>query len=95
VADRVQVAFIFGLVAKGAEKASSDIDLLVIGDVGCGEVASSLNMVEGKLGEINPTGYPLSEYSAKLKKKKHFLTTVLRQKRIFVMGDDHELRRLG
>jgi len=96
VADRVQVAFIFGSVAKGADKASSDIDILVIGDVGFGELVSSLNMVETKLGrEINPTVYPSSEYGAKLKEKNHFLTTVLRQKKIFVIGDEHELRRLG
>jgi len=96
VADRVQVAFIFGSVAKGVEKASSDIDILVIGDVGFGEVVASLNMVESKLGrEINPTVYPASEYGAKLKEKNHFLTAVLRQKKIFVIGDENELRRLG
>jgi len=96
VADRVRVAFIFGSVAKGVEKASSDIDILLIGDVGFGEVVSSLNMAETKLGrEINPTMYPPSEYAAKLKQKNHFLTTVLRQKKIFVIGDEHELRGLG
>ncbi len=96
VADRVRVAFIFGSVAKGAEKASSDIDILVIGEVGFAEVVSSLNMVETKLGrEINPTVYPPSEYAAKLKQKYHFLSTVLRQKKIFVIGDEHELRGVG
>jgi predicted nucleotidyltransferase len=40
VADRVRTAFIFGSVAKGGEIASSDIDVMVIGDVGFGEVVS-------------------------------------------------------
>jgi predicted nucleotidyltransferase len=96
VADRVRAAFIFGSIAEGAEIASSDIDVMVIGDVGFGEVVSCLSTVETKLGrEINPTVYPPTEYGAKLKKKNHFLTTLVRQKKIFVVGDEHELRRLG
>jgi uncharacterized protein len=96
VADRVRAAFIFGSIAKGVEIASSDIDIMVIGDVGFGEVVSCLSTVETKLGrEVNPTVFPLSEYGAKLRAKNHFLTTLLRQKKIFVVGDEHELRRLG
>jgi uncharacterized protein len=82
--------------AKSAETASSDIDLLVIGDVGFVGVVSCLSTVETTLGpEINPTVYPPSEYAMKLKAKNHFLTSVLREKKIFVTGDEHELRRLG
>jgi predicted nucleotidyltransferase len=96
VTDKVQTAFIYGSVAKGAETASSDIDLMVIGDVGFGDVVSCLSTVEAKLGrEINPTVYPPSEYAMKLKAKNHFLTSVLREKKIFVIGDEHELRRVG
>jgi predicted nucleotidyltransferase len=96
VTDKVRTAFIYGSVAKGAETASSDIDLMVIGDVGFGEVVSCLSTAEAKLGrEINPTVYPPLEYAMKLKAKNHFLTSVLREKKIFVIGDEHELRRLG
>jgi predicted nucleotidyltransferase len=96
VTDRVRTAFIYGSVAEGAETASSDIDLMVIGDVGFGEVVACLSPVETTLGrEINPTAYPPSEYAMKLKAKNHFLTSVLRGKKIFVIGDEHELRRLG
>jgi len=56
LANRVRAAFIFGSVAKGAEIASSDIDVMVIDDVGFGEVVSCLSTVESKLGrDINPT----------------------------------------
>jgi DNA-binding transcriptional ArsR family regulator len=96
VTDRLRSAFIYGSLAKGAETASSDIDLMVIGDVGFGEVVSCLSTVETKLGrEINPTVYPPSEYAVKLKAKNHFLTSLLREKKIFVIGDEHEFRRLG
>ena len=96
VKDRVRVAFIYGSVARGTEKPSSDIDIMVIGDVGFSEVTSYLSAVEAKLGrEINPTLYPPLEFVAKLKKKNHFLRSVLKQKKVFVVGDEHELRRLG
>jgi DNA-binding transcriptional ArsR family regulator len=96
VKDRVRVAFIYGSVAHGTEKASSDIDVMVIGDIGFGEVTSHLSAVESKLGrEINPTVYPPLEYVAKVKKRNHFLRSVLEQKKVFVVGDEHELRRLG
>jgi predicted nucleotidyltransferase len=96
VKDRVRVAFIYGSVAHGTERASSDIDVMVIGDIGFGEVTSHLSAVESKLGrEINPTVYPPLEYVAKVKKRNHFLRSVLEQKKVFVVGDEHELRRLG
>jgi predicted nucleotidyltransferase len=62
IADRVRTAFIFGSVAKGVEMASSDIDVMVIGDVGFAEVVSCLSTVETILGrEINPTVHPPAE----------------------------------
>ncbi|PYU22765.1 MAG: ArsR family transcriptional regulator [Acidobacteria bacterium] len=96
VIDRVRVAFIYGSVAQATETATSDIDVMIIGDVGFSEVTSHLSAVESKLGrEVNPTVYPPSEYAAKLKKRNHFLRSVLKQKKVFVVGDEHEVRRLG
>jgi len=93
---RVKVAFVYGSVAKGKETASSDIDLMVIGDLEFGEVVSCLTDVENKLGrEINPTVYPPEEYKMKLRAKNHFLTSTLSDKKLFVIGDEDELRRLG
>ena len=78
------------------ETASSDIDLMVIGDVKFSEVVSCLTDFEKKLGrEINPTVYPPEEYKTKIRDKNHFLTSTLREKKIFVIGDEDELRRLG
>jgi len=93
---RIKVAFVYGSVAKGEETMSSDIDLMVIGDVEFREVVSCLTDIENKLGrEINPTVYPPEEYKNKLREKNHFLTSTLREKKIFVIGDEDELRRLG
>jgi uncharacterized protein len=93
---RIKVAFVYGSVAKGEETVSSDIDLMVIGDVEFREVVSCLTDIENKLGrEINPTVYPPEEYKTKIGDKNHFLTSTLREKKIFVIGEEDELRRLG
>ncbi len=93
---RIKVAFVYGSVAKGEETVSSDIDLMVIGDVEFREVVSCLTDIENKLGrEINPTVYPPEEYKTKIRDKNHFLTSTLREKKIFVIGEEDELRRLG
>ena len=93
---RLKVVFVYGSVARGKETASSDIDLMVIGDVEFSEVVSCLTGIEDKLGrEINPTVYPPEEYKTKLRARNHFLTSTLREKKIFVIGDEDELRRLG
>ncbi len=41
MADRIDVAFIYGSLARGAEKAESDVDVMVIGEVGFGNLLPS------------------------------------------------------
>ena len=83
-------------VARQEERASSDIDLMVIGEVGFNDVVSSLGEAEKRLGrEINPTVYSVEEFRAKRKAKNHFLSTVLRREKLFVIGGQNELARLG
>jgi predicted nucleotidyltransferase len=94
--NRIRLAFIYGSVARQEERASSDIDLMVIGEVGFNDVVSSLGEAEKRLGrEINPTVYSVEEFRAKRKAKNHFLSTVLRREKLFVIGGQNELARLG
>lgn len=95
LAERIRVAFIFGSVATGTEKRGSDVDLMVIGDIGFTEVVAALGPAQERLGrEINPTVYPPDEFTAKLKEGHHFLGSLLGEKRIFLIGDEHEFARL-
>ena len=96
LADRIKLAFVYGSIARGEEKASSDVDLMVVGDVSFADVASALGQMESKLGrEVNPTVYGQREFREKLAAKNHFLSTVAKEKRLFVIGDESEFRRLG
>ena len=48
----------YGSIARGEETSSSDVDLMVVGEVSFADVVSALNESEAKLGrEFNPTVY--------------------------------------
>ena len=63
LADRISVAFIYGSVARAEQRSSSDVDLMVVGDVSFGEVVSALETAQKTLArEINPTVYSPAEF---------------------------------
>jgi len=95
-ARKIRVAFIFGSVARSADDRRSDIDLMVVGRISFGDVVSLLGPAEEKLArEINPVVYPIAEYKRKVREDHHFVKTVLEEEKIFVIGDEDELRRLA
>jgi len=95
LAAKVKVAFVYGSLAAGEETAESDIDLMVVGNVEFGEMADALAPVHDRLGrEVNPTVYPVKEFREKLQAGHHFLNTVLRDEKLFVIGDADELNKL-
>jgi predicted nucleotidyltransferase len=94
--DQIKAAFIYGSIAKGEEGPRSDIDLLVIGNVSFSDVVANLQPAQKILGrEVNPTVYPHNEFRSKLRAKHHFLTSILKEPRIYLIGDENELRRLA
>jgi len=96
LADRINVAFLYGSMAKGFARGDSDVDVLVVGDVTFAELVSALGGAQEKLGrDVNPSVYPPSEFCRKLGEHHHFLTTVLREPKVFLLGDEHELTRLA
>ncbi len=89
-------AFVFGSIATGSEDASSDIDLMVIGDISLRELAGLLAEAQHALGrEINP--YPLSskEYIHRIENEDHFLMNVLDSDKLFIIGNQNVLENLG
>lgn len=94
-AGRIRVAFIFGSIANGNEDKASDIDVMVVGDISFGDVVSLLSEAEEQLSrEVNSVVYHHSEFKRKVKEDHHFVKTVLEGEKIFLIGDESELRRL-
>ena len=96
VARRVRVAFVFGSVARGKESADSDVDVLLIGEVGFSEAVQMLHPVQAELGrEINTKTYKAKEWTAKLAKRDPFVQDVVAKPKMFLIGSDHELGQLA
>jgi len=91
LAKRIEWAFLYGSIARGEEQATSDVDLMIIGAVGLAEISSPLRKVERKLHrDVNPTIYTAEEFWNKVKANQHFLASVLRSKKLFLLGDPRE-----
>lgn len=79
--DQVKLAFLYGSIARGEEKASSNVDLMVVGEISFSDVVSALAKIETKLGrEVNPTVYGPREFREKLAAKNHFLSAVAKKR---------------
>jgi len=91
----IRFAYVFGSVASGEAKASSDVDLMVIGSVGLRELVTRLIPAGEKLGhEVNPHVMSEAEYAERCETGEHFISTIIGSERRMIVGDEHELRRM-
>jgi predicted nucleotidyltransferase len=87
---------LFGSAARGGVHRDSDVDLLVIGSCSFGEVVAAVGKAQDKLGrEVNPSVYPADEFKKKAAAGHHFIKTVLAGAKIFLIGDENELKKLA
>jgi predicted nucleotidyltransferase/DNA-binding transcriptional ArsR family regulator len=92
----IEIAFVYGSVARQQERANSDIDLMVLGDAPFSEIVSVLGPAQITLArEINPTVFTVREFRSKLASGNHFLRTIMREKKLFVLGTENELAKLA
>ena len=96
LAPKIEVAFVFGSAATGVLRSDSDVDVLVVGDVSFSDVATAVTEAQVRIGrDVNPAVYPPSEFGEKVRARHHFLSAVLEEPRLFVLGGPDELGRLG
>lgn len=91
---KVKAAFVYGSMARGDERAGSDVDLMVIGDARMGEVVRALAPAHEVLRrEINPNVYRTAEFSEKLAESEPFLRRVMEDPKIYLVGGEDDLRQ--
>jgi DNA-binding transcriptional ArsR family regulator len=94
VANTLRLAFIFGSVAQGRETAGSDIDVMLIGNLGFRQAVELLHPTQAVLGrEVNPKVFATDEFMAKLRVEP-FLADVLAKPKLFLIGNAHDLEEL-
>ena len=85
--DRIRVAWVFGSVAQGTEGEGSDIDLLVLGEVGFADLVRAVNPLQESLRrEINPGLYSVAEFQARLASGDACARELLDKPKLFVKG---------
>jgi len=94
-AQQLRVAFVFGSIAQGREIGASDVDLMLIGDIGFAEAVEMLCPAQAILGrEVNPKVFTAVEFSTKVAVEP-FLRDVLAKPKVFLIGNEHDLAELA
>jgi len=95
-APTLSVAFVFGSLARGSETAGSDVDVMLIGSLTFGDAVQLLYPAQATVGrEINPMVFSAEEWRTRLKAKDRFAREVLAKPKIFLIGNEDELEKLG
>ena len=88
LAERVELAYVYGSHATGEARPDSDIDLMIVGTVTLADTATPLAEAERTLEqEINPTVYTPEEYWRKVKEEDGFAARVHDGARVTVIGE--------
>jgi predicted nucleotidyltransferase len=89
----IRAAFVYGSVAKATDQSASDIDLMIISDsLTYGAVFGALERVTGAVGrKVNPTVYTAAEFSKRAGTENAFVTRVLEQPKLWVIGSEDDL----
>lgn len=95
LASQIDVAFVFGSVAQGKERFTSDIDVFVIGTVSFVEVVQAFAQTHERLGrEINSIVIPKKNFMSKYANGDRFVERVIKEPKLFIVGADNDLGKL-
>jgi len=92
----VRLAFVYGSTAKGTELASSDIDLMLIGEVDLDELDRIVDQVEEELGRtVNYTVFDEREWRDRVAGAHSFAMDILTHEKVFLIGEEDDLSAIG
>lgn len=92
----IKIAFVFGSFARNAEKSGSDLDLMVIGNLGLRKLTDVLSGVTSIIHrDINPYVLTKEEFHKRIIEDDHFISNVMNSPKIFIIGSENELAAMG
>jgi len=93
LADRIRAAFVYGSVAGGTDRATSDIDLMVIADdLEYPALFEAVQKAERQLGRtVSPNLMTFKDWRRKLAKADSFVARIQARPRVFVIGSDDDI----
>lgn len=85
---QIELAFIYGSVARDEETARSDIDLFVVGEIDEDELHELVSKIEKDIGRvINYTLMSEAEFDTRLNNNNSFVTRVMKEKKLVLKGN--------
>jgi len=93
LAPQIDLAFVYGSVAKQQDTAHSDIDVMIVSaGLGYADVFGALEGAATTLGrKVNPTLYTPAELAKRISLDNAFVTRVLQQPKIWLIGNEEQL----
>ena len=97
LAPQITLAFVYGSVAKQQDTAASDIDVMIVSkDLSYADVFGALESATATLGrKVNPTLYMPAEMVKRINNDNAFVTRVLTQPKIWLLGNEEQLNVAG
>src|SRR5439155_16681674 len=92
MAAMIQVAFIYGSIAKGSDRAASDIDVMIVSEkLSYPDVLAALDLANSSIGrKVNPSIYRRVEFEKQASEEGGFLSRVLEGPKLFLIGAEHD-----
>lgn len=93
---KIELAFVFGSIAKGEEGPGSDVDLLVVGGIREEDLDQMLERSRlRREREVNPVVYTPAGFRKEMARTDSFVARIVAGPKIFLIGDEDDVRRLG
>jgi predicted nucleotidyltransferase len=95
VENQINLAFVFGSLARGEQESGSDVDVMLVGGIGFADAVRVLHPVQATLQrEINPVVYSPDEFHRRNKNGDSFIREVVAKPKLFIVGNENELGKL-
>jgi predicted nucleotidyltransferase len=93
IKQNITLAFVYGSIAKGEDNATSDIDLMLVGeDLSYSDIIEMLMPAEDFLQrEISPSILTLKEFRNRQEEKQSFLIRILEQPKLMIKGEINDV----
>jgi len=93
LAAQIDIAFIYGSVARQQDNAHSDVDVMIVSpNLGYGEVFGALETATVSLSrKVNPTLYTPADWAKRIEQDSAFISRVLLQPKIWLIGNEEDL----
>lgn len=93
----VKFCFIYGSYASGSDKSGSDIDLFIIVQAQALDlITDKIGALEKKIGrEINYRFFSEADFKKALEEKDSFILNIVKNKKIFLIGDEKDFREFN